>query len=134
MPAETNWIDIIPPPAPPPDTMAWAWLVLPVLVTVLVLLYYRLRPRPAGRRKLRRLRRQIASETTPRKTATFLLAGYLREAFATHRLDSIDFPATQQGQWRDFVGRLQHQQYSAAVPEQAELDRLLQDAIGWLSR
>jgi len=135
MAIENGLLDIIPPAAPPPNELIWLWWVVPFLLLLLTFLYYRTRPRTIMRRKLRRLRRlrrQLEDDVIASKSLSFQIAYSLRQAYATPRLDRIQFNASRQPQWHEFVARLQQFQYQATTPGREELERLFQEAIDWL--
>jgi len=130
---DNQWADIIAPGAPPTDTTHLFWWLAPILLAILLGVYYRHRPRPAMRRRLRHLRRTLGDNEVDRRYLTFSIASCLRQACATTRLDQVDF-GSQQAQWCDFVEQLQQLQYRPGTPSQIELDKLLEQAIAWLSR
>ncbi|MFP3874202.1 MAG: DUF4381 family protein [Thiohalophilus sp.] len=130
---DKSWAGIIAPDAPPADTTQLLWWLLPILVAVLVGLYYRHRPRPAMRRRLRRLQRTPGDHERERRHASFLIADCLRRACATTRLDQID-PGTDPARWQAFVDRLQQAQYRPQPPSPTELDKLFREAREWLRR
>ena len=130
---DKQWAGIIPPGAPPADATQLLWWLLPILLLVLFALYYRHRPRPAMRRRLRRLQRAPGKNGIARRNAIFTVAECLRRACATTRLDRVDV-GDQQTRWHDFIAQLQQLQYRPRPPSQTELDTVLSQAREWLRR
>ena len=134
MAVDSNWIDIIPPAPPPTDELSWLLLILPLFVVAVIMQHYWRRPRSAMRRQLRQLRRQLGGATMTDNQIGFRIAGCLRQAFATPRLDRVIMPEDQQAHWQDFIRRLQQLQYARNAVKPEAVDELLQEAIGWLQR
>jgi len=130
---DKQWADIIPPAAPAADATQLLWWLLPILLLILLGLYYRHRPRPAMRRRLRRLQRAPGDNEATRRDTVFTLAECLRLARSTTRLDRID-AGPRQARWHDFVDQLQQLQYQPRPPSPSELDTMLRQAREWLRR
>lgn len=130
---DKQWAEIIPPAAPPADTTQLLWWLLPILLLMLFGLYNRSRPRPAMRRRLRRLQRAPGDTATARRHTSFAIAECLRRARATTRLEQVDV-GSRQARWHDFIEQLQQAQYRSQPPTPAKLDRLLNEAREWLRR
>jgi hypothetical protein len=128
-----QWIGIIPPPAPSPDATIWLWGVLALVICLSLYLIYRRRASVTQRRRLQYLQRELSRRNIAPKQAGFLLAGILRQYYATSRLDSLDF-SDHQPRWQRFIKQLQQTQYSSQMPSQSEMEKILNQARDWLRR
>lgn len=132
--------DIAPPPAPPPSPLViggWSLAVLLVIAIAATALRHRWFGRRARiRRRVRRIRRQLAGGQLPPREAAFRIAAVLRDGMQSRALNFALAPPCSdshpEGAWQQFIGRLDAARFAPAPPSQGKVGELLAEAGRWL--
>lgn len=132
-PADTQWVDIIPPEAPAfaVDSIAFTLALVLILTSLALAGVWSRRPRTRARRSLRRLARELraAGDT---KAAVFAIRCALREGLGERRLHAVRFGPPHDAHWHEYLNRLTHACFAPASPGGDDIRQLIDEAVAWL--
>lgn len=132
--------DIVPPAAPPQTAWAlWVALAIVLAVAIAVYWYFARSPRPAARRRLKRLRRALHQGRLKPRAAAYSLAWQLQRGLRLpHLTASTEPPAQVRGdpatrlRWQRFTAALSRYRYGPTPPAAADALRAIDEARHWL--